>query len=193
VLNFATRPFYQVADRILGTQFLQDIAEFFILFQSMYEGFVRRARAVEKLLHDRRTTFVVVSTLEPAPAHEAEFFIQSLDSMQFHLGALVLNKVLPAYLLDPVACRAADELAERSEELAAGLDAGVAGGDAVQTGRVLSEIAESFQRFHVVAQREAEERAELAAVPEVVASVPYFDSDIHDLAGLLRLGEALWA
>jgi hypothetical protein len=30
-------------------------------------------------------------------------------------------------------------------------------------------------------------------VPEVVAAVPYFDSDIHDLAGLLRLGESLWA
>jgi hypothetical protein len=57
---------------------------------------------------------------------------------------------------------------------------------------VLTEIAESFQRFHVVAQREAEERSEMAVVPEVVASVPYFDSDIHDLAGLLQLGEALW-
>src|SRR5580700_11044254 len=46
VVNMATRPFYQVADRILGSQFLQDIAEFFILFQTMYAGFVERAKAV---------------------------------------------------------------------------------------------------------------------------------------------------
>src|SRR5436309_12234496 len=46
VVNFASRPFYQVADRILGSQFLEDIAEFFISFQSMYGGFVERARAV---------------------------------------------------------------------------------------------------------------------------------------------------
>ncbi|HVF31758.1 MAG TPA: ArsA-related P-loop ATPase [Acidimicrobiales bacterium] len=190
LVNFATKPFYQVADRILGSQFLEDISEFFILFQTMYDGFVERARSVERLLHDRRTTFVVVSTLEPAPAHEAEFFIRSLESMRLHLGALVLNKVLPAYLLDPVAVAAADQLADRSAELAPAL--GVGGGNAAQTARVLAEIAESFQRFHVVAQREAEERAELAAAPEVVASVPYFDSDIHDLAGLLRLGAALW-
>ena len=191
LVNFATKPFYQVADRILGSQFLEDISEFFILFQSMYDGFVERARAVERLLHDRRTTFAVVSTLEPAPANEAEFFIRALAEKRFHLGALVLNKVLPAYLLDGVAHTAADDLVARADDVAASL-AGVSDADPAQVGRVLVEIAESFQRFHVVAQREAEERAELAAVPEVVAAVPYFDSDIHDLAGLLRLGEALW-
>jgi anion-transporting ArsA/GET3 family ATPase len=189
LVNFATKPFYQVADRILGSQFLEDISEFFILFQTMYDGFVERARAVERLLHDRRTTFVVVSTLEAAPAHEAEFFIESLERMQFHLGALVLNKVLPSYLLDPVACQAADEIARRADAMAPDVGADA---EPAQVARVLTEIAESFQRFHVVAQREAEERAEMATVPEVVASVPYFDSDIHDLAGLLQLGDALW-
>jgi anion-transporting ArsA/GET3 family ATPase len=192
LVNFATKPFYQVADRILGSQFLEDISEFFILFQTMYDGFVERARAVERLLHDRRTTFVVVSTLEPAPAHEAEFFIESLQAMQFHLGALVLNKVLPGYLLDAVACAAAEDLERRAAEVAAAVAPALGGHDEAQTARVLVEIAESFQRFHVVAQREAEERAELATVPEVVATVPYFDSDIHDLGGLLRLGESLW-
>ena len=60
LVNLASRPFYQVADRILGSQFLQDIAEFFLNFQSMYDGFVTRARAVERLLHDKRTTFVEI-------------------------------------------------------------------------------------------------------------------------------------
>src|SRR5437763_6760440 len=79
VVNFASRPFYQVADRILGTQFLQDIAEFFMLFQTMYDGFVKRANAVERLLHERRTTFMVVSTLEAAPLREAEQFIDVMS------------------------------------------------------------------------------------------------------------------
>ncbi len=192
-VNMATKPFYQVADRILGSQFLEDISEFFILFQTMYEGFVSRARAVERLLHDRRTTFVVVSTLEPAPASEAEFFIRALADMKFHLGAVVLNKVLPGYLLEPAACAAADELGRRGVEVAAALPASPGLEDPDQVARVLVEVADSFQRFHVVAQREAEERAELTARSEVVAAVPYFDSDIHDLQGLLRLGEALWA
>jgi anion-transporting ArsA/GET3 family ATPase len=193
VINFATRPFYQVADRILGSQFLEDIAEFFLLFQTMYDGFVERSRAVERLLHDRRTTFLVVSTLEAAPLHEAEFFIETLGSMGFGLGALVLNKVLPSYLLDPAACRVAETTREQAAELAAKVAEANSGcADEAQAARVLSEVADSFLRFGVVAKREAEQRNELAQVPDVVATVPYFESDIYDLTGLLRLGREIW-
>ncbi len=118
MVNLASRPFYQVADRVLGSQFLEDIAEFFILFQTMYPGFVERARAVERLLRDRRTTFVVVSTLEAAPVREAEFFIQVLTAKKFHLGALVLNRVLPDYLLDEAAEARAARLCDDAAELA---------------------------------------------------------------------------
>ena len=72
--DMASRPFYHVADRILGSQFLQDIAEFFILFQTLSEGFVARAEEVQRLLADRRTTFIVVSTLESVPVREAGDF-----------------------------------------------------------------------------------------------------------------------
>jgi hypothetical protein len=58
--------------------------------------------------------------------------------------------------------------------------------------RVLAEVGESFLNFQVVATREAEQRAELAAVSDVVATVPYADHDITDLAGLLELGSWLW-
>src|ERR1019366_1587935 len=78
IVNLASRPFYQIADRLLGTQFLADIAEFFILFQSMHEGFVERADAVVRLLADRHTTFLVVSTLESSPLGEAELFAAEL-------------------------------------------------------------------------------------------------------------------
>ena len=35
-------------------------------------------------------------------------------------------------------------------------------------------------------------RAELGATSEVVATVPYFESDIYDLRGLVRLGDKVW-
>jgi anion-transporting ArsA/GET3 family ATPase len=191
VVNFASRPFYQVADRILGSQFLQDIAEFFMLFQTMYDGFVQRSRAVTRLLHDRRTTFAVVTTLQAAPVNEAEFFIDVLRDKKFHLGALVLNKVLPAYFLDEGAAVRAERLCDSSGEIAAKA-AAATGEDPAMVERVLRETAESFLNFQVVAQREATQRQELGASPEVVAAVPYFETDIYDLAGLLRLGERIW-
>ncbi len=191
VVNLATRPFYQVADRLLGSQFLEDIAEFFLLFQTMYPGFVERATAVKRLLHDRRTTFVVVTTLEAAPVREAEFFLSALADQKFHTGALVLNKVLPAYLIDPQAARVSERLAVAAPEAVA--TAGLADAGPPETvARVLREVGESFANFEVVAKREAELRAELAQAAEVVVSVPSFETDIFDVAGLLRLGKAIW-
>jgi anion-transporting ArsA/GET3 family ATPase len=190
VLNLASRPFYSVADRILGSQFLQDIAEFFLLFQRMYPGFVERARAVSRTLEDRRTTFLVVSTLEPAPLREAEYFIDALARRRLHLGAIVLNKVLPDYLRAAPAGDVAQQLSANAEKVAAALPDQL--GPEEQVGRVLREVGDSFLNFRVVAEREAERRAELATVPEVVAVAPYLETDIHDLSGLLTLGQHIW-
>ena len=96
LFNVATKPFNQIADRILGSRFLQDIAEFFVLFRTMEAGFVQRATEVERLLVDDRTTFVVVSTLDPAPAREARFLAEELRRRSMPLGAMVLNRTLPA-------------------------------------------------------------------------------------------------
>ncbi len=190
ILNLASRPFYQVADRILGTQFLQDIAQFFLLFQTMYDGFVERAESVKRLVHGRRTTFLVVTTLEATPLREAEFFMEALVRLGLHPGALILNKLLPAYLLEPGATRVAESLRSDGAVLAAEL--GPDAGEPAAVARVLREVGESFLNFQVVAKREAEQRAELAAVPDVVATVPYANHDITDVAGLLELGESFW-
>ena len=193
LINTASKPFYTVADRILGSQFLEDIAEFFILFQTMYDGFVERAEAVQRTLRDRCTTFLVVSTLEPAPSREAEYFLQALEERDLDLGGLVLNKVLPEYLLDAQLGGLAERLGEQSAEVAERLVAADGEvGQAPQVARVLGEVADSFANFRVVAQREAEQRARLSGRSEVVVSVPYLESDVADLAGLLDLGSKVW-
>jgi len=190
VLNYASKPFYTVADRILGSQFLEDISEFFLLFQSMYDGFVERSRAVSRLLEDHGTTFVVVSTLEPAPAQEAEFFVNALAERDLNLGALVFNKVLPTDLFSPKAAKVAERLCRDATPVAEAVSEQVA--DTEQVCRVLGEVAESFLNYRVVASRESEEAARLGATAEVVATVPYLAEDIHDLAGLLTIGDHLW-
>ncbi len=189
LVSFASKPFYTVADRILGSDFLGDINEFFSLFQTMAPGFVKRAEAVSRTLTDTRTTFIVVSTLESAPAREAEFFIKELEHRGLHLGALVLNKVLPSYLRRTATTPVARRLCSDAEALAAQLPEL---GPPDQVARVLKEVGESFLNYQVVAKRESEQRAELAQTPEVVATVPYFDADIHDLSGLMQLGERIW-
>ncbi|MEZ5238434.1 MAG: ArsA-related P-loop ATPase [Microthrixaceae bacterium] len=194
LMNFASKPFYSVADRILGSQFLEDIAEFFMLFQTMYDGFVERARAVTTLLGGSQTSFVVVSTLEVAPSREARFFCDLLGERGYHLGALVFNKVLPDYMLDRGGADSARALERDAYKLAAEL-APELGEPAVRKSHlshVLSESATSYLDHQVVARREAEQRREFSSVPELVLSVPYQTEDIHSLAGLLTIGERIW-
>ena len=199
LVNFASRPFYQVADRILGSQFLEDLAGFFILFQTMRDGFVARAEAVNRLIRDVRTTFVVVTTLEATPAVDAEQLIESLRERHLHLGLLVCNKVLPASFSDPPVGRTAELLDERAFELASVLvdrlpsdpeTAGRPSGEMV--GRVLAEVARSFANFRLVATREAELLHEFSASHEVTATVPYHPGHVTDLHGLLDVGAKVW-
>jgi hypothetical protein len=57
---------------------------------------------------------------------------------------------------------------------------------------VLRTIGESYRNFSVVAMREAELRAELSRVPDVVARVPNLADDVGDVEGLARIGAHLF-
>ena len=193
MVSVASRPFYQIADRLLGSRFLEEIAEFFLNFQSMYDGFVERARAVEALLHDERSTFVVVTTLESAPLHEGERFCAELERRRFHLGAMVLNRTLPAYFLDPEAGAAATRLLDGAAEVGAAAAAVDDDLDTAQVERVTRSVALSFSRFAGVAGLEGELRHRLRAAPDFVADVPSRESDIADVEGLSWIASHLFA
>jgi anion-transporting ArsA/GET3 family ATPase len=197
LFTVASKPFYQVADRVLGSGFLRDIADFFVLFQAMEKGFVARASAVEALLGDDRTTFLVVSTLETAPAHEAAFLARELLRRDFDLGAIVANRVLPSALTRRGAATSAKRLAAAAADgplvgdVTKTLDAEGAVVDPRVVRDVLAEVAARFHDVALVAAREAERRAELAALAPQVIDVPSLESDVNDLRSLTVLVDHL--
>jgi anion-transporting ArsA/GET3 family ATPase len=193
LFTVASKPFYQVADRILGSRFLQDIAEFFVLFQTMEKGFVARAREVELLLADPRTSFLIVSTLEAAPAHEAAFLAAALAERQLPLGGIVLNRAMPTVLREPVVAKAASRLGEAAGQTDLAVDLGaLVDADPEVVRGILGEIAVRFHDIAMVATREAERRAELQRLAPFTSTAPALDHDIHNLASLLELGNHLW-
>ncbi|HUD69596.1 MAG TPA: ArsA-related P-loop ATPase, partial [Acidimicrobiales bacterium] len=190
LLGIAARPFTQIADRILGTQFLADITEFFLSMQSMYGGFVERARAVSRLLSDERTSFLVVATPEPAPLREAEFFLRELKSRHYEIGGLVLNRALPPSLSLAVTEVAADELARDAASLAATVATELAL-DRATAERVLGIAANTTREWSVVARREAAARDRIAHAAPVVVTVPSLDEEVGNLDGILALAGIL--
>ena len=114
---------------------------------------------------------MVVSTLEAMPVREAEVFVGTmLTAAQLHLGALVCNKVLPAYLSRR---SGTDTLAESFADRAADLG-GVAPHRSTPSSpsRVLGEVAGASATSSVVARREAEQLVETGGAPEVLRHGP---------------------
>ncbi len=186
----ASKPFYSVADRVLGQQFLREIADFFLLFQTMYKGFVERATEVQRTLRDDRTSFVVVSTLEAASVNECQYFMDALDERDLHLGGVVFNRALPKYFTSRPASTAARKLDRHCESLAAELALGDYAPEMVA--RVISDVATGFLDFSLAATRQAETKARLVSAPGVgVTTLALLAADASDFETLTTISRSL--
>jgi anion-transporting ArsA/GET3 family ATPase len=144
---------------------------------------------VQQLLTAPRTTFVVVSTLEAAPSHEARYLARELTHRDLHLGAIVANRVLPASFTAKASAASARKLLKLTEDGDGLVDevAATLGAERSVVGGVLREISTRFHDLAVVAAREAERRAELATLCPLVVTVPVLDRDVNDLGDLFEV------
>jgi anion-transporting ArsA/GET3 family ATPase len=85
----------KLADRFLGLQFLQDLSEFFLAFESMYDGFKERAEKVFALLRDETSGFVLVAGPSGAVLDEALYFHGRLKEKRMPFVAFVVNRIHP--------------------------------------------------------------------------------------------------
>jgi hypothetical protein len=148
---------------------------------------VRHATEVEKILSDPRTTFVVVSTLEAAPTHEATYLARAIRRRDLHLGAIIANRALPKSFTTKAAKQSARKLVKIADgpiaaELAADLDV-----EPAAVTNVLTELGERFDDVAIVAKREAERRSELAELASLLVAVPMLDRDVNDLTDLVEM------
>jgi anion-transporting ArsA/GET3 family ATPase len=196
VLSLASRPFFQIADRILGQRFLGDIAEFFTLLRSMEAGFVARATDVERTLQDERTSFVVVTTLETAPLYEAQYLLAELTKRKFGLRGVVANRVIDHGVV--LSARdAADRLGVVTQDSAVvGELLGVLpGATAVDVRRVVTGALDRVTAIDSVASTQERRLEQLRAALTPLGANVWISglrgSDITDVASLVDLGRSV--
>ena len=162
--------------RALGVDLLSDLIEFFGVLGGMSKGFSERARAVQALLAEPRTVFLLVAAPHPESLAEAAAFRATLVRRDIHYGGLVVNRLTRA-------ARHEDEDAVR-DALAGAL------GDE----DVAARAAEMHERIRRQATHDERLIASHVAGPgdEPVLLVPQLAEDVHDVAGLDRLAEHLF-
>ena len=196
VLSLASRPFFQIADRILGQRFLRDITEFFTLLRSMESGFVARATDVERVLHDGGTSFVVVTTLETAPLYEAQFLLAELTKREFGLRGVVANRVID-HAVVAAAREASDRLGVVTEDSPVVTDvlAEGVGASASDVRRVLTGVLERVRAVDHVATTQEHRLEQLRTALEPRGANVWVSgllgSDIGDVDSLVDLGRSI--
>ena len=171
LLSIASRPFFLVADRILGAAFLSDIAEFFTLFRTMEGPIVSRARRVGALLADPATAYVVVTSAESVAMAEAHYLVDELRRRQHRLEVVLANRLMPTQLADGASARATAVSSHAD-------------------GRVHA-LAKAEHAIAQVAARQAGALAEMDSWGTDVVLSESRSGDITDVGALLALGEAL--
>jgi len=174
-----TSMMFSVLRRLTGVDLLEDISEFFQAFSGMVGGFQERAKRVNELLADRRTSFVVVCGPQGEPIEEAVYFHRRLVEASLPFGGVIVNKVhFESEFAGPAGEDTVVELAE-------------AVGD-----RDLAERAvATLEDYGALAARDRRNIERLTAEMRArrVIQVPYLDEDVHDLAGLMEINRYLFA
>ncbi|MDE3070502.1 MAG: ArsA family ATPase, partial [Acidobacteriota bacterium] len=162
--------------RATGVEMVGDLALFFRLLAPMSDALRERARAVEALLRDQATAFLIVTSPESEPVREARFLHEQLTQLSAPYAALIVNRLH------------ALEAPRNPEALRPLLNDCLGDGPAA---RVLANLAD----VSALARRDRESLAVLSAAlrePHPV-SVPELGGEIDDLAGLAALAEHLLA
>jgi anion-transporting ArsA/GET3 family ATPase len=169
---------FSVLRRITGVDLLEDLAEFFQAFGGMVGGFRERARRVNQLLADPRTSFLVVCGPQDEPISEAVYFHHKLVEAEMHFGGVIVNKVHYEGDVSKPGPKLVGELADLL-------------GDA----DLALRVGENLEDFRVLAERDRRniDRLALELGAPAVIEVPYLDDDVHDLAGLLEIDRYLFA
>ena len=89
----AGRPMLRLADNLLGSDLLEDIADFLLDLRSLYDGLSSRAAAIDRMLIQSRV--FVVTTDSPGPVREAARFFAELPEIDVKPEALLFNRALP--------------------------------------------------------------------------------------------------
>jgi len=192
VFQRGARRVLKLLERVTGIGFLEDVSEFLLAFEGMSEGFRRRANGVRGLLLGRDTAFVLIAGPRRESVQQALALRERLAGYGARLAGVLVNRVrlwpggappdfaqagasldllAAAFAASEGASFPAQQAAQAALDAAAGYAAGVR-----RDARATAALRELVER----------QGGHWGAIPELA-------DDVHDLAGLARVAQAIFA
>ncbi len=95
LINKGTRTVLKSLEVLTGSAFIEELIEFFDQIGTVQKHLRDRSRAVQNLLRDECTSFVLVTSFDETKLKEANRLIRDLQASQFKLEGVVINRAFP--------------------------------------------------------------------------------------------------
>ncbi len=191
LFRFGSATVLRAIERVSGFEFLTAISEFLLVFESMLDGFARRAQEAQRLLRSPECGFVLVAGPGAEQARRARAFWTRLAQEQVRVVGMVQNRIR-SWAGAPAAGPEADERGAAEGWLATALEKHGFDGDAVAAARA---IVAAGVRHRALAQIDAATasalESDLGLDAQSVRRVPLFDDDVHAIEALGRVADCL--
>lgn len=193
LLHRGTATLMSLMEKVTGMGVMKDLADFFLSFDGLYDGFKDRALRVNQLLRSRRTTFLLVTSPSPLILREATFFTEKLIEFGMPLGAILFNRVHPGFLTGTARQRSVKKLLKDKSRQTKLLQAADLLDDP-KYAQVLTSLLENVLRAQMLADADRNNIERFINLCRGVSSyqVPFFEEDVHDFTGLEKIARRLF-
>lgn len=93
-VSVGTQLVLRLLGRIVGSRLVDDVVTFFANFEGLDAGFDRRAREIDRVLHDK-TTFVLITAARRQALDEAGWIAASVARRVGPVDAVIVNRTCP--------------------------------------------------------------------------------------------------
>ncbi len=188
-LNRTAGFLFRKVEEATGIAALSEISDFFSAMSGMFDAFSARTDTIHDILRAKSTAFLLVTGPEEPVLNEAEFFSNRIRALKMPLEAVVFNRVQEEFPADPATFPGGTVARADRAIIEQALDAAGIGGAAA------AWMASNFVEYQLLARGEAlrmeQFRAQLPRRTPIV-TVPNFESDLHDVAGLVHMHRYLF-
>ena len=156
-----TRQVLKGLEILTGSEFMQELADFFVSIQGWQSKLEERVARVNRLLLEPQTQFFLVGSYDRAKLLEAKRFGQEITQSGYHLHTLILNRAFPEWLL-----------AIKNSELPKG---------------PATALAAKWRDYFQKRKNLLLPLTEVASAGVKILEIPELNDDIRDLDGVFRL------
>jgi anion-transporting ArsA/GET3 family ATPase len=95
ILHSGTRQVLRALEGLTGSEFMQELEDFFRSIQKWQGQLEKRVNEAHKLLVHPQTHFVLVTSFDEAKLKEAEYFSKEIRKSGYHLSGVIINRAYP--------------------------------------------------------------------------------------------------